>query len=85
MKTLILNGSPHKQGDTAFLIQTLTAHLPGTYKIVSAYTAKIAACIDCRACREQFGCRIQDEMQEIYQYLEQCDAVVLASPFISPN
>ncbi|MGN1225158.1 MAG: NAD(P)H-dependent oxidoreductase, partial [Ruminococcus sp.] len=63
MKTLILNGSPRKNGDTAFLIQKLTEQLHGEYKIVNAYTANIAPCIDCRKCREQYGCIIDDEMQ----------------------
>ena len=35
MKTLILNGSPRKNGDTAFLIQKLIEQLHGEYKIVN--------------------------------------------------
>ena len=37
MKTLILNGSPRANGDTASLIKELTKKLPGEYKIVNAY------------------------------------------------
>lgn len=48
MKTLILNGSPRKDGDTAFLINKLISRLYGEYKIVDCYTADIAPCIDCR-------------------------------------
>lgn len=80
MKTLILNGSPRKNGDTAFLIQKLIEQLHGEYKIVNAYTANIAPCIDCRKCREQYGCIIDDEMQEVYRYLEICDNIIIASP-----
>lgn len=80
IKTLILNGSPRKNGDTAFLIRELTRQLQGEYKIVNAYTADISPCVDCRKCREQYGCIIDDQMQEIYRYLEDCDNVVIASP-----
>lgn len=31
-------------------------------------------------CRNQPGCSIEDDMQDIYRYLELCDNVVIASP-----
>ncbi|MGN0620882.1 MAG: flavodoxin family protein [Porcipelethomonas sp.] len=80
IKTLIINGSPRKNGDTAFLIRKLTEQLYGEHKIINAYTANIAPCTDCRKCREKYGCIADDEMQEIYEYLETCDNVVIASP-----
>lgn len=79
-KTIIFNGSPRKNGNTAFLISNLIKELNGEYKIVNAYTADISPCIDCRKCREQSGCIIQDDMQDIYEYLENCDNIVIASP-----
>lgn len=85
IKTLILNGSPRKNGDTAFLIQQLTDQLHGEIKIVNAYTANISPYIDYRKCREKFGCAIKDEMQEVYQYLEICDNVIFASPIYFPE
>ena len=80
MKTLILNGSPRKDGDTAYLINKLFSRLYGEYKIVDCYTADIAPCIDCRSCREKLSCPIRDEMQEIYAYLSECDHVIISSP-----
>lgn len=80
MKTLILNGSPRKNGDTAALISHLLENLLGKVKIVNAYDGSIAPCIDCRACRKQDGCIIKDGMQEVYEYLKTCDNVVIASP-----
>ncbi len=80
MKTLILNGSPRINGDTASLIDKLTGGLHGEYKIVNAYRCNISACLDCRYCWENKGCVIQDEMQEIYKYIEECDNIVIASP-----
>ena len=48
MKTLILNGSPRANGDTASLIKELTKKLPGEYKIVNAYQCDVSPCVDCR-------------------------------------
>ncbi len=79
-KTLIFNGSPRKQGDTAALIRVLTGSLTGEYRVVDCYRADISPCVDCRACRREEGCVLQDGMQEIYRYIEGCDNVVIASP-----
>ncbi len=80
MKTLILNGSPRKNGDTVRLINKLTEQLNGEYKIVNAYYSNISACVDCRYCWNNDGCSISDEMTEIYDYIADCDNVVIASP-----
>lgn len=80
MKTLIINGSPRKNGDTVSLIKKLTEQLNGDYKIVYAYYSDISACIDCRYCRNNDGCSIKDEMSVIYDYIADCDNVVIASP-----
>ena len=80
MKTLILNGSPRRNGDTVSLINKLTKHLNGEYKIVDAYYSDISACIDCRYCWNNDGCSINDEMTEVYDYIIDCDNVVIASP-----
>jgi len=80
MKTLIFNGSPRKNGDTVSLINKVTDGLSGEYKIVNAYTCNISPCMDCRFCRENSGCSIRDEMQGIYEYIQECDNIIIASP-----
>ena len=80
MKTLILNGSLRKDGDTVFLINKLISNLHGENRIIDCYTANISPCIDCRCCREQLSCPLKDAMQEIYAYLAECDNVIIASP-----
>ncbi len=80
MRTLIINGSPRKNGDTSALISHMREHLLGEIKEIRTYDSDIAPCIDCRACRTQAGCVICDGMQEIYSYLEGCDNVIIASP-----
>ena len=80
MKTLILNGSPRANGDTASLVEKLVNALEGDSHIVNAYKCNISPCMDCRYCWENDGCRICDEMQEVYSYIQMCDNIVIASP-----
>lgn len=80
MKTLIFSGSPRKNGETAFMIEELKKAMGGEFKEVNAYRADIRPCVDCRWCFEHEGCAIKDEMQEVYDYIQECDHIVLASP-----
>ena len=80
MKTLIFNGSPRVAGNTVSLVNQLTELLDGEFKIVDAYRSNISPCMDCRYCWENPGCAIKDEMQDVYDYIEECDNIVIASP-----
>ena len=80
MKTLILNGSPRTNGDTSSLIDIFTEKIGSEYKIVDAYRCNISPCIDCRYCWENSGCVIDDEMQDVYKYIQDCDNILIASP-----
>ena len=80
MKTLIFNGSPRKKGDSVSLINEVIKDLKGEYKIVNAYFDDISPCIDCRHCWKKSGCSINDEMQAVYDYVEECDNVLIVSP-----
>ena len=80
MRTLILNGSPRPEGDTARLLALLTAELKGDFLRADVYRNGIGPCLDCRYCRTHPGCAIRDGMQEIYDYLPDCDNVLIASP-----
>lgn len=79
MKTLIINGSPKKSGDTAALINEFVKHIEGDVRIVDMHD-DISPCVDCRWCWKNPGCAVKDGMQEVYEYLHECDNVVLASP-----
>ena len=80
MKTLIINGSPRINGDTASLLNIIKENIDGEYRIVDAYRSSISPCVDCRFCWESSGCAIHDEMQEIYDYIQICDNILIASP-----
>ena len=79
-RTLIFNGSPRRNGDTAALLAVLQGALTGETRVVDCFRADISPCVDCRRCRETAGCVIPDAMQEVYRYLQDCDNVVVASP-----
>lgn len=80
MKTLILNGSPRKNGDTAALVKLLTKMLKGEYKIINTFYSNISPCTDCRRCQKNGVCGISDDMNEVYEYTKDCDNIVIASP-----
>lgn len=80
MKTLILNGSPHQNGDTAALTKELARLLPGEVREVFSYTAPIRPCVDCRRCWREEGCAFHDGMDGVLDFLRQADNVVIASP-----
>lgn len=78
MKTLIINGSPRKNGDTASLINEMKKYLKGDITEISAYYDGIKPCIDCRYCWKNPKCAINDQMNLIYA--DDFDNVVVASP-----
>jgi len=78
MRTLIINGSPRKNGDTAALIAALRSELSGEVVEISAYRDKISPCVDCRYCYEHAACAIHDDMQTVYD--DDYDNVIIASP-----
>jgi len=80
MKTLILNGSPRDNGDSMFLVNKLCEHLEGEKIIINTYDKGYGPCVDCRWCWKNKGCVIQDDMQDIYQLLDEVDNVILSSP-----
>ena len=77
-KTLIINGSPRPQGNTAALIARLKTRLAGEVIEIAAFRADIAPCVDCRSCWTTAKCAVRDEMQTIYD--DDFDNVVIASP-----
>ena len=82
MKTLVLNGSPRKNGDTVSLINVVSDSLEGDIRKVDTYftETEISPCIDCRYCRDKEGCAIHDGMDAVYAYIQECDNILVASP-----
>lgn len=77
-RTVIINGSPRLNGNTAYLIDVLRHHLEGEIIEISAFRSGIAPCVDCRGCWETAKCVVQDGMQILYD--DDFDNIVIASP-----
>ena len=85
MKTLIINGSPRKNGNTVTLLNELKKHLDGEVVQVDTYYAKSSPCFDCRHCWTNSECIIKDEMQDVYKMMDEADNFVIASPIYFGN
>lgn len=80
IKTLIISGSPRKNGDVMTLANEMAKYLNGEKSIIYTYYDDISPCLDCRYCWHNYGCSINDKMQEVYKLLNEVDNVILASP-----
>lgn len=88
-KVCILFGSPREKGNTAQLLIPFTDQLKDEGALVTRidlYDKEIHGCIACRTCQndwEHFGCKIKDDMQEIFDMVLEADIIVLATPIYS--
>ena len=85
MNILVLNGSPHPQGNTTAMVEAFVEGAEANgHKItaISICSKNIAGCIACEYChtKGKGTCIQQDDMQEIYPLLEEAEMIVLASP-----
>lgn len=80
MKTLIINGSPRKEGNTVYIINIIKKTLKGEIETVDTYYDKISPCIDCRYCYTHKSCSIKDNMNNIYKQIIESDNIIIASP-----
>ncbi len=87
MKALILMGSPHKNGDTAVLVEDFMKNFKGDSKIIYLYShlqeKGIKPCIDCGYCKKEKGCIIPDDFKELLA--DDYDVLVIASPIYMSN
>lgn len=83
MKVLAIAGSPRRQGNTDLLLVELLkgAQSKGAeVETIVLQNLKFSTCAHCDSCLKEGKCRIQDDMQKIYDKLSEADVIVLASP-----
>ncbi len=83
MKVLGIAGSPRRGGNTDLLLAEVmrgAASKGAEVKTIILEGLKIAPCQHCDACLKTGKCKVKDDMQMIYDELEQADRIVLASP-----
>ena len=84
MKVLLINGSPHKKGNTYIALSEVATALEKegvATEIVSIGTKAIQGCIACNKCQETGVCVFNDEpYRTIREKLQQADGVIIVSP-----
>ncbi|MBQ4133845.1 MAG: flavodoxin family protein [Desulfovibrionaceae bacterium] len=85
MHILVLNGSPRVNGNTSAMVDAFVegAQEKGhSVKVIAVCRKEIAGCVGCEYCHTRGGgrCVQQDDMEKIYEALEQADMLALASP-----
>lgn len=83
MKALMLNGSPHKEGNTFLSLREMEKIFREENiesEIVHVGNKAIRGCIACGSCREKGKCIFDDVVNEIAPKFEACDGLVAASP-----
>lgn len=84
MKIVVLTGSPHEGGTSAYLVENYVAGLKEKHHEVIVFdTAKleIHPCIGCDYCRRNDSrCVFQDDMGSIYDAVKDADRIVFATP-----
>ena len=83
MNVLIINGSPHKEGNTATAIgemEKVFAREGVEVTRVDIGTECIRGCIACYSCYKTGKCVFDDAVNRIAPLFEACDGLVVASP-----
>ena len=83
MKILGISGSPRQGGNTETLVRAVlegAAARGCDTELVSLGGLQIGECLGCNQCADTFRCVLRDDMQRLYQKLEEADGLVLGSP-----
>jgi multimeric flavodoxin WrbA len=83
MKTVILFGSPRKDGNTIQLVQTMTDALKNkghSVRMLYLNELNIRPCQGCYTCLKKGSCKINDDMKNIRKYILESDLIVYATP-----
>ena len=85
MNILVLNGSPRANGNTKQMIKAFekgAIQVGHQVQIIDVCKKNIKGCLACEYChtKGKGSCIQTDDMQEIYEYLNNADMLVLASP-----
>ena len=83
MKVMMVNGSPHPQGNTAMALQEMKQVFEGNgveVELVQVGNKAVRGCIGCRACAQKGKCVFDDIVNETAPLFAECDGLVVGSP-----
>lgn len=83
MNTLIINASPRRNGNSAFIAkEAYEKYADDNVELIHLSSLNIHPCTACRSCKKNNSlCVIKDDMVDIYPKLLNADRII----FISPN
>ena len=82
-KILAIYGSPRRKGNTALLLDQAVQGAEEAGAAVEKIVLrdlKISPCLEIYGCKKTGRCVIQDDFQKVYDLLQQCQGLMLASP-----
>lgn len=83
MKVILINGSPHTNGTTAYALKEVAKSLGNEgieTKTISIGRKTIRDCIGCMKCRETGKCIFDDRVNDIAKEMETADGIVFGTP-----
>lgn len=84
MHTLIILGSPRKNGNSETLAQSVASgieqHSDATVEFIRLNDLQISPCQGCGGCDKTSTCVINDDMTTLYEKVDNCDHLILVSP-----
>ncbi|WP_299521743.1 flavodoxin family protein [uncultured Methanobrevibacter sp.] len=82
MRVLGICGSPRNSTTNYVLNEALNRLNENGFEtdLVSCFGKHIAPCMHCDYCMEHKKCINEDDMNEVYKKLQQCDGLILATP-----
>jgi len=83
MKVLMINGSPHANGNTYTALQEMEKVFQAEgieVEILHIGNKAIRGCIGCRKCSETGKCVFDDMVNESAKKFEECDGLVVGTP-----
>ena len=83
MKTLVISGSPRKRGNSELLVDQIAAGIEeagSTCERIRLEGLEIHPCQGCGGCEKTGHCVIQDDMQGLYDKIDESDRLLIVSP-----
>lgn len=83
MKVLLINGSPHPEGNTYIALREMKNIFEQEgieAEIVQIGNQAVRGCIACGGCAKAGKCVFDDCVNEIAPKFEECDGLVIGSP-----
>ncbi len=83
MKVLMINGSPHKEGNTYIALHEMEKIFSKAgieTEILHIGNREIRGCVACRSCLKSGKCIFEDVVNETAAKFEECDGLVVGSP-----